>query len=162
MANWKAWLGANVIGSVLAAGCTGSGGATVDLPAFDPDADVRFVLEPTYAPSQDVLVRIENVGEAPYVYRVIFPACAIQFFGDDGRQFRIPTGVACGQEGEAEIAPGETVTLFQWSLTECVRIGGGCEESQPLPAGTYSVRAQFRSADGTRTAQAGATFQIVQ
>ncbi|HLE97729.1 MAG TPA: hypothetical protein VI997_10200 [Candidatus Thermoplasmatota archaeon] len=104
-----AWSVATVA-MIALSGCARDGAEA--LPAFDPDADVRFVLEATYPPAEDVLVRIENVGDRSYVYRVLWPACALRFFADDGREFRVPTGVTCGEAGDAEITPGETVVLF--------------------------------------------------
>lgn len=136
------------------------------VPPADPAAKVRFLLNASYRVGETVAVRVENVGDRPYRYRTLYAACDLEYYHDDGRPFRVPPGTHCDLANADALDPGETVTLFNWTLDECTRDLWGCAESAPLPPGTYHVRGLFHAArerhwepplDAT---YAGASFRI--
>ena len=67
-----------------------------------------------------------------------------------------------GNDDRLHIKPGETATLFEWDLSECIEDQWGCVKSQPLPPGTYTIRGAFYSfPDAESTAIAEATIQVI-
>lgn len=137
------------------------------VPDFDANASIVFVLEESHRVGETIAVRARNVGNASYAWNPFYAACDLQYFHDDGRPFLIPPGTHCDLVAQDTLDPGETVTLFNWTLDECVRDQWGCQESRPLPPGVYHLRGTFYPAAGefqvdrTNGTRAGATVRIV-
>lgn len=157
--------------AVMAA-CTRPGSPEVAIPSAPsptlnvsssliPTSDIRFVLRDTYRVGDRVAVRIENVGDAIYLYQFRYQACFLSYTNAKGHGFMIPPGTHCDMLGWAPIKPGETEKLFTWALDECVRDVWGCVKSRPLKPGTYSIRGTFRPRAGGPPARAEATVEIV-
>lgn len=137
------------------------------LPPYENDGDVTFLLAPSYTVGEEVAVRVRNDGDVPYRYLVYYAACDLDYFDSAGYPFLVPEGTHCDLANDATIAPGETVTLFEWGLDRCVVDNWGCAESEALAPGEYHVAATFHE-DVERwwerpeaTTRAGATFRIV-
>ena len=126
-------------------------------------ADIQFVLKDTYKVGEKVEVKIHNAGKIPYSYNQEYPACDLSYFDESGRKFIIPPGTHCDLAVYIEIEPGETKTLFEWDLSECIEDRWGCVKSKPLPEGTYTIKGQFNaSPEGGRMAEAVATIKIIK
>ena len=125
-------------------------------------ADIQFVFDDTYRVGELMQVKIQNVGQVSYLYNRASAACDLSYFDASGRKFLIPPGTHCDLREYVEIKPSETATLFEWDLSECIEDLFGCVKSQPLPAGTYTIRGAFSSfPDGDSTTMAEATIRIV-
>lgn len=137
------------------------------VPGFDADASVVFVLDERYHVGETVAVRARNVGNVSYTYNPFYAACDLAYFDDGGRPFRVPPGTHCDLVARETIEPGETVTLFNWTLDECTVDRWGCAEARALPPGTYHLRGTFYPARGeldvdrANGTRAGATMRIV-
>ena len=107
---------------------------------------IRFVLADSYEVGERVDVAIENLGPATYRYNEAYAACDLTYRDASGREFIVPSGTHCDLIFMVEIRPGETQTLFQWDLDECVRDEWGCVKSEPLPPGEYSIEGSFEHA----------------
>lgn len=136
--------------------------ASVEHGIQETSGDVQFVLGDTYSFSQTIEVKIKNVGSMPYRYDRAYSACYLSYATEDGEEFLIPPGTRCDTADEGEIAPGEVVTLFSWSLDQCLIDDRGCLLSRPLLPGVYRMAGDFQSVDGKTTAHAEATFRIVR
>lgn len=129
---------------------TGGGGA------------IEFVLDDTYFQEQRIEVRLTNTGDRAYRYNASgYEACNLTYRFADGRRFIIPPGTHCDLIMMEELTPGETVTLFEWSLDECLVDQWGCVESQALPPGRYTIEGRFKAVGGGPPARATATFEII-
>ena len=111
----------------------------------DPNSDIQFVLNDTYAAGETVEVKIRNRGRVSYTFNPYYEACYISYTDSSGRPFLIPPGTHCDVIVSEEIKPGETKTLFKWNLDECVEDRWGCARSEPLPEGTYTLKGKFYS-----------------
>lgn len=137
------------------------------VPDFDANASIVFVLEESYHVGETVAVQARNVGNVSYAWNPFYAACALQYFHDDGRPFLVPPGTHCDVVSHDLIEPGQTVTLFNWTLDECVDDQWGCQEARPLPPGVYHLRGTFSPARGefdvdrANGTRAGATLRIV-
>ena len=158
--------------ALLLSACTGPQGgqgsaATPTGPAGDPSptatgGDIAFVLQDTYRAGEKVAVKITNQGDRAYEYNSTgYEACNLTYRDQTGRDFIIPPGTHCDLIAIEQINPGQTVTLFEWQLDECVKDNWGCVKSEPLEPGTYTIEGGFRAAGGGPRAHAEATFQIV-
>lgn len=126
-------------------------------------AGIQFVLDDTYRVGERVQVKIQNNGQLSYFYTRLFAACELSYFEASGRNFLIPPGTHCDLREYIEIKPGETATLFEWDLSECIEDLFGCVKSQPLPPGTYTIRGAFYSfPDAESTAIAEATIEVIE
>jgi hypothetical protein len=127
-----------------------------------PDRDIAFVLQETYRVEEKVDVKITNEGHRAYRYNSTgYEACNLRYRDETGREFIIPPGTHCDLIAFEEIRPGETVTLFEWQLDECVKDNWGCVKSEPLEPGTYTIEGGFRAVGGGPRAHAEATLEIV-
>ncbi len=131
--------------------------------------DIQFALKESYKVGERVEVKIRNTGKAVYVYNQEFAACDLSYFDASGRKFIIPPGTHCDRVVHVEINPGETKTLFEWDLDECIEDRFGCVKRQPLPEGTYTLKGQFDPSEeegGTPTAgdttATVSTFKIIR
>jgi hypothetical protein len=141
------------------AGPTGSPSPTV---TAGPEGDVAFVLQETYRPEEKVVVKITNQGDRAYKYNSTgYEACNLTYRDQTGREFIIPPGTHCDLIAIEQIKRGETVSLFEWELDECVKDNWGCVKSEPLEPGTYTIEGRFKAADGGPPAHAEVTFDIV-
>jgi hypothetical protein len=123
---------------------------------------IAFVLDDTYGFMDDIDVKIMNTGDRAYEYNSTgYEACDLTYRDETGREFIIPPGTHCDLIAIEQIEPGETVTLFEWQLDECIKDNWGCVKSEPLKPGTYTIEGRFKAADGGPPARAGATFEIV-
>jgi len=121
--------------------------------------DVQFVFDESYSMGQLIEVRIRNFGQKSYQFNASsFAACELFYSDSRGREFIIPPGMHCDLVLMDTIQPGETVTLFQWGLDECIQDSMGnsppvkaltCQESKPLPPGAYTVKGRFGTATFT-------------
>jgi hypothetical protein len=126
-----------------------------------PGGDIAFVLQESYRAGEKVDVKITNQGDRAYEYNSTgYEACNLTYRDQTGRDFIIPPGTHCDLIAIEEIEPGQTVTLFQWQLDECVKDNWGCVKSEPLEPGTYTIEGRFKAADGGPPAHAEATFEI--
>ena len=137
-----------------------------NLPVQDCGAsmppDIQFVLDNTYQVGELIQVKIQNVGQVSYFYNRAFAACELSYFDASGRKFLIPPGTHCDLMDYADIKPGETATLFEWDLSECIEDQWGCVKSQPLPTGMYTIRGTFYTfPEGDSTAIAEATIEVI-
>jgi hypothetical protein len=127
-----------------------------------PGGGIAFVLDDTYGFMDKIDVKIINTGVRAYEYNSTgYEACNLTYRDETDRVFLIPPGTHCDTVAIEQIAPGQTVTLFQWHLNECVKDRFGCAESEPLKPGTYTIEGTFKAADGGAPAHAEATFEIV-
>jgi hypothetical protein len=141
------------------AGPTGTPSPTV---TGAPTGDIAFVLDDTYGFMDKVDVNIRNNGDRAYEYNSTgYEACNLVYRDERGREFLIPPGTHCDTVQIKQIGPGQSVTLFQWHLNECVKDRFGCVESEPLKPGTYKIEGTFKAANGGSPARAEATFEIV-
>jgi hypothetical protein len=164
-----------VLLALLLAGCTGgqgdpgsagppSGPAGSPSPTATgaPEGDLAFVLEDSYRAGEKVEVKITNQGDRAYEYNSTgYEACNLTYRDQTGRDFIIPPGTHCDLIAIEEIKPGQTVTLFEWQLDECVKDNWGCVKSEPLEPGNYTIKGRFKAADGGPPAHAETTFEIV-
>lgn len=140
------------------------------VPPFDAAADVRFVLNDSYASGSDVDWIVENVGSRDY--SAMAPtACSIAVHSEAGR--RIWMGPCYTDFVQATRIPaGGTADLGSWPAGECVRderqwYAGRCAEWRPLPPGTYEVRRTFcaygesHREDCSTTSSSGARLVLV-
>jgi hypothetical protein len=127
-----------------------------------PDGGIAFVLDDMYGFMDKIDVRIMNTGDRAYEYNSTgYEACNLTYRDETGREFIIPPGTHCDLVAIEQIEPGETVTLFEWHLDECVKDNWGCVKSESLKPGTYTIEGTFRAAGGGLPAHAEATFEIV-
>jgi hypothetical protein len=127
-----------------------------------PGGGIAFVLDDTYGFMDKIEVRITNRGERAYEYNSTgYEACNLTYRDETGREFIIPPGTHCDLVAIERIEPGQTVTLFQWNLDECVKDNWGCVKSESLKPGTYTIEGRFRAAGGGPPAHAAATIEIV-
>jgi hypothetical protein len=141
------------------AGPTGTPSPTV---TGAPGGGIAFVLDETYGFMVKIEVRITNRGERAYEYNSTgYEACNLTYRDETGREFIIPPGTHCDLVAIEQIEPGQTATLFEWNLDECVRDNWGCVKSESLKPGTYTIEGRFKAADGGAPAHAEATFEIV-
>jgi hypothetical protein len=132
-----------------------------------PSGPIRFVLADTYAVGDTARVRIDNVGDRPYRYRLSvsrrdqYAACPLHYFDPEGREFIIPPGTHCDIVAYGTIKPGETKLLFRWKLDECVRDDWGCVRSKLLAPGTYTISGRFKSASTGNSARAESSFELL-
>jgi hypothetical protein len=127
-----------------------------------PGGGIAFVLDDTYGFMDTIEVRITNRGDRAYEYNSTgYEACNLTYRDDTGRDFIIPPGTHCDLVAIERIKPGQTVTLFEWKLDECVKDNWGCVKSEPLKPGTYTIEGRFKPAEGGAPAHADATFEIV-
>ncbi|HEV8571563.1 MAG TPA: hypothetical protein VGR49_00765 [Actinomycetota bacterium] len=113
-----------------------------------------------YEVGDRVVVRIENVGDATYLYESFYQACFLSYFNSQGHEFIIPPGTHCDILSRVEIRPGEIKRLFVWDLDECVKDAWGCVKSRRLEPGTYTIRGRFRPVGQGPPARAQVTFEI--
>jgi len=111
----------------------------------DPNSDIQFVLNDTYAAGETIEVKIMNRGRISYTFNPYYEACYISYTDSSGRPFIIPPGTHCDLIVSEDIKPGEIKTLFKWELDECVEDNWGCARSVPLPEGTYTLKGKFYS-----------------
>lgn len=124
---------------------------------------LRIVVDQTLRQGERARIRIANVGEEPYLYERVYPACYnLQFFDEQGRQFKIPPGTHCDIKSKGKLKPGEERRLVSWKLDECVRDRWGCVKSEPLPPGTYRIEGNFKRADGGMVARPMIEVQILK
>ena len=130
--------------------------------ATGADGDIAFVLQDSYRAEETVDVKITNQSDRAFEYNSTgYEACNLSYRDEPGREFIIPPGTHCDLIAIERIMPGETVTLFEWKLDECVKDNWGCVRSEPLEPGTYTIEGRFRAAGGGPPAHAEAIFQIV-
>ncbi|HWG91030.1 MAG TPA: hypothetical protein VNZ52_09315 [Candidatus Thermoplasmatota archaeon] len=122
--------------------CPGAAGCPIPTPPAPKD--LRLLLNATYRVGERAEVRVENRGNATYVFNPDYEACTMRYYDGTGRLFKIPPGTHCDLVSFQPIPPGTTVTLFAWDLTECTVDNWGCSESKPLPPGEYQVQAILR------------------
>jgi hypothetical protein len=141
-----------VVFALFAASCTDdngfrpSPGAAIGSPSATPgpaEAPLQFLLEDRYEVGEKIRVRLRNDGRRPYVYNTAYEACDMRYFDEAGRRFKIPPGTHCDMIANQTIEPGETVTLFNWKLEECVKDRWGCVKAKPLEPGTYRIVGRF-------------------
>ncbi|HEX2031745.1 MAG TPA: hypothetical protein VHL78_10135 [Actinomycetota bacterium] len=146
-------------------GVSRPGGTPVVGPSPSPTGaggPVRFVLQDTYRQGQRIEVRITNAGDRAYRYNASgYEACDLTYRFEDGEEFIIPPGTHCDLIVIEEMAPGETVTLFEWSLDQCLKDQWGCVKSEELPPGRYTIEGKFKAVGGGPPARASASFEIV-
>ena len=130
-------------GEVPRTGTVADSTATPDFSTDASGSDIEFVLDDTYRVGEQVEVKIQNVGNATYVFNPLYQACGMSYTDASGREFIIPPGTHCDLVVFEEIHPGETRTLFSWGLDECVEDQWGCVKSEPLGPGTYRIRGEF-------------------
>lgn len=134
-------------------------------PAPEP-GELELVLNATYGAEEHAQVILRNVGTRTYVYNPWYASCGMSYYTDDGRPFRVPEGTHCDLVGYQDLAPGDEVLLFTWSLDECVVDNWGCSQAEPLPPGTYHLRGSFavkgtESTHDPELSAVGASFEIV-
>lgn len=136
------------------------------LPPYVNDGKITLLMNESYRAGESATILARNDDTVAYSYRTFYAACDLAYFGERGYPFLIPPGTHCDIANSASLAPGETVTLFSWPLTECTEDNWGCSESRPLPPGTYHVAGTFHQ-DVDRywekpdaTTRAGVTFRI--
>ena len=152
-----------VAAALLALACAGCAAAAAPPPTPRP-SDVQLVIDPTYRSGSTMAVRLHNPTDRTFYYNQYYAACDLTYRDAAGRSFRIPKGTHCDLVLYVPIAPGETVTLFSWDLTECIRDEWGCVEEAPLPAGTYTIAGTFIDTPDYRDttgSTASASFAIV-
>lgn len=131
-------------------------------PPSGTNSDITFVLDESYEVGERVEVGIVNNGDRAYRYNSTgYEACELTYREETGREFIIPPGTHCDLVLIKEIAPGESVTLFEWDLDECTKDRWGCVEERTLRPGTYTIAGTFRAANGGPPARAEATFRII-
>ena len=136
-------------------------GCTVTEASPSPASPIRFVLNDTYTLGDTAHVQIENVGDRTYRYRLSYAACALQYFVDDGRRFIIPPGTHCDMITYGTIRPGETKSLFEWKLDECVKDDWGCVRTKPLSPGTYTITGRFQAENSGNSVSASGSFDLL-
>jgi hypothetical protein len=102
-----------------------------------------LLVENGYEMGEKIEVRLRNDGRRGYVYNMAYEACDMRYFDESGRRFIIPPGTHCDLIANQTIEPGETVTLFEWKLEECVKDNWGCVKAKPLEPGTYRMVGWF-------------------
>lgn len=121
---------------------------------------LEFVLDNRYEVGEKISVGLRNNGVRAYIYNEAYEACDMRYFDESGRRFIIPPGTHCDIIANVEIKPGETVTLFEWKLNECVKDKWGCVKAQRLDPGTYRIVGRFRPARGGKSVRVQGTFEI--
>src|SRR5918995_3970504 len=136
--------------ALLAAACTDDNasrpptGEAIGSPSPEStQAPLEFLLEDRYEVGEKVMVRLRNIGRRPYIYNTAYEACEMRYFDEAGRRFIIPPGTHCDLIANEPIEPGETVTLFEWKLDECVTDRWGCVKAEPLEPGAYKIVGRF-------------------
>ena len=123
---------------------------------------LSFVLKRRYPAGGHTAVRLHNAGDKSYNYNPFYEACDMVFRVRAGRKFLVPEGTHCDLQGDDQIRPGETVTLFKWDLDECTKDKWGCTREKDLPAGRYVMRGWFKPhGSGDRVTVVG-RFRIVE
>ena len=125
------------------------------------ESAIQFVLNDTYTLGDTARVQIENVGDRPYRYQLLYAACRLHYFDGDGRRFIIPLGTHCDLIAYGTIKPGETKSLFKWKLDECVKDAWGCVRSRPLSPGTYTITGAFKPKNLGNSASASGSFELL-
>jgi hypothetical protein len=121
---------------------TGPNGSSSGTPT-PPEAPLRFLVGSRYEMGEKIEVRLRNDGRRAYVYNEAYEACDMRYVDESGRRFIIPPGTHCDLIVDQTIEPGETVTLFEWKLEECVKDEWGCVKAKPLEPGTYRMVGWF-------------------
>lgn len=116
------------------------------LELHEPGKTIKLPVD-TYKRGQKIEVKLLNRSNISYVYNPDYQACSFTYTDSSRRKFIIPPGTHCDLISYTEIKPNETKTLFEWSLDECTQDNWGCANSQPLPAGTYTIIGKFYTED---------------
>lgn len=125
-------------------------------------APLKLLLRDEYRPGHTARVGLRNNSERPFIYNPEYQACDMTYRDGEGRKFIIPPGTHCDLQTMMEIAPGQSVTLFNWKLDECIKDRWGCVKSESLPPGTYRIRGSFKPATKGDPVTVGATFNIIE
>lgn len=128
----------------------------------DPNSDIQFVLNDTYTAGETIEVKIMNRGKVSYTFNPYYEACFISYTDSSGRPFIIPPGTHCDLVVSEEIKPGETKTLFNWNLDECVEDRWGCVRSSTLPEGVYTLKGKFLTKDSRTSTVTEKTIKITK
>ena len=129
-------------------------------PSPEITSDIVLVVNDTYRSGDIASISIRNDGQVPYKYNPRQEACEFTFERDN-RPFQIPPATHCDLPGDdAEIAPGQTVAVVQWSLDECTAPGFFCFGVRPLPTDTIRISGALDSVDGLQRAQFAKTVFI--
>ena len=123
---------------------------------------LSFVLKRSYAEGGHTAVRLYNGGDKSYNYNPFYEACDMVFRVRNGRKFLVPEGTHCDLQGDDQVGPDETVTLFKWDLDECTRDEWGCTREKDLPAGRYAMRGWFKPHGGGDRVTVVGRFRIVE
>jgi hypothetical protein len=130
-------------------------------PTPQRDSPLEFVLDEEYQAGTRIAVKLRNTSSRSYVYNPFYEACDMAFFDSSGRRFIIPPGTHCDLVARERITPGDTVTLFRWRLTECLKDEWGCAKAEPLSEGVYTMRGWFRDARGGKRVVVEEGFRVV-
>jgi hypothetical protein len=145
--------------------CTSSG-ASADTPTPSPtpqpSSDIVLVMNDSYTSPEVATISLRNDGQVAYTYNPAQPQCDLKYaVAGGGREFRIPSAVHCDLPGQtAELAPGASVQVAQWDLSECTIPGFFCMAVRPLETGQYTISGSLRSTDGQLRAQFSKTVSI--
>jgi hypothetical protein len=123
---------------------------------------LEFVLDDQYEAGEKIAVRLRNNGQRAFVYNTSYEACDMRYFDETGRRFIIPPGTHCDLIANDNVEPGDTVTLFDWKLEECVKDQWGCVEAESLEPGTYTIRGWFPPTGAGQRVAVEASFEIVE
>ena len=121
---------------------------------------LRIVLDQPLFEGGETRVRLRNNGRVAYRYNPYYEACYMTYRYASGRKFIVPEGTHCDLVVRAEVKPGETVTLFEWDLDECVKDEWGCVRARDLEPARYSMRGSFRPVGGGESVTVTKRFRI--
>lgn len=121
---------------------------------------LRLLLDDPLVEGGSTRVRLRNDSNVAYRFNYYYEACYMVFRERGGRRFLIPEGTHCDLVAYEEVPPGQTVTLFEWDLDECVDDRWGCRKTRDLPPGKYSMRGFFKPMGGGEATQVIKRFRI--
>ncbi|HUF54914.1 MAG TPA: hypothetical protein VMR52_14285 [Dehalococcoidia bacterium] len=153
-------LAAVVAALVVAVSFLATGG---EARASDPEVtdDIVLLGDDAFVNGDAAEFTMRNDGDVAYLYQKYQPQCGLIYRDASQRMFQIPSAVHCDLPEQAEIAPGETVTVFNgWKLDECTLTGFFCMDIRPLSSGDYTISGSLLSADGTKRAEFSKTVSI--